>query len=154
MTDTQTDPFDSYLAARTGKPVEIVTASLDADDAEPQPVADAAPSADTQTHVNGASAGESVKPQLTRKRSPKTKDKDLDEYMKFARRMLKAAAKRMELEDPERLRELIALKDEVDAAIAHAAVALHEGENGFSWAQIAEPLGITRQAAQQRWGKK
>jgi hypothetical protein len=42
------------------------------------------------------------------------------------------------------------LADEIDAAIADAVKGLRA--YGYSWAEIGSRLGITRQAAQQRWG--
>jgi hypothetical protein len=42
------------------------------------------------------------------------------------------------------------LADELDAAIAEAVRGLRA--RGYSWAEIGARLGITRQAAQQRWG--
>ena len=43
------------------------------------------------------------------------------------------------------------LADEIDAAIGQAVTGLREF--GYSWAEIGSRLGITRQAAQQRWGQ-
>jgi len=42
------------------------------------------------------------------------------------------------------------LADEIDTAIAEAVKGLRGC--GYSWAEIGARLGITRQAAQQRWG--
>ena len=42
------------------------------------------------------------------------------------------------------------LADEIDAARAEVVKGL--GAYGYSWAEIGSRLGITRQAAQQRWG--
>ena len=42
------------------------------------------------------------------------------------------------------------LADEIDAARAEAVKGLRA--YGYSWAEIGSRLGITRQAAQQRWG--
>ncbi len=42
------------------------------------------------------------------------------------------------------------LGDEIDTAIAQAVKGLRAC--GYSWAEIGARLGITRQAAQQRWG--
>jgi hypothetical protein len=40
--------------------------------------------------------------------------------------------------------------DHIDTAIRDAITGLRR--TGYSWADIASRLGITRQAAQQRWG--
>jgi DNA-binding XRE family transcriptional regulator len=43
------------------------------------------------------------------------------------------------------------LSDDVDAAIRDAITELR-ARHGYSWADIGLRLGVTRQAAQQRWG--
>ena len=43
------------------------------------------------------------------------------------------------------------LSGDLDHAIADAITALR-ARHGYSWADIGHRLGITRQAAQQRWG--
>ena len=45
---------------------------------------------------------------------------------------------------------MLGLADEIDAAIAEAVTGLRS--LGYSWAEIGLRLGVTRQAAQQRWG--
>jgi hypothetical protein len=45
---------------------------------------------------------------------------------------------------------VLGLAEESDTAIAEALKGLHA--YGYSWAEIGVRLGITRQAAQQRWG--
>jgi hypothetical protein len=52
--------------------------------------------------------------------------------------------------DVEALILMTSLADEIDAAMAEAVKGLRAG--GYSWAEIGSRLGITRQAAQQRWG--
>jgi hypothetical protein len=56
--------------------------------------------------------------------------------------------------DIEGLAGLVALRSEVDAAIAAAIEGLRSPTWTYSWAQIAQVLGTTRQAAQQRYGKQ
>lgn len=63
--------------------------------------------------------------------------------------MLRSVARRPDFDVPD-LASLAALSDELNAAIVTAARALHDA--GHSWTQIAEPLGISRQAARQRFG--
>lgn len=77
---------------------------------------------------------------------------DHSEFVAFARRILRAASRRMALADPEDLAELIMLRSAVDEAIDNAARGLHDG--GASWTQIGAAVGISRQAAQQRWGSR
>ena len=51
--------------------------------------------------------------------------------------------------EPEREAALAALSADLDAAIGDAVLGLRSG--GYSWAEIASRLGVTRQAAHQRW---
>ncbi len=74
-----------------------------------------------------------------------------DEYAAFARRVLRAYSRRIALGDIETLTLLIILADDLDASIRQAVKGLREF--GYSWAEIGSRLGITRQAAQQRWGR-
>jgi len=74
-----------------------------------------------------------------------------DEYGAFARRVIVAYSRRVADGDIEAITALAALADEVDTAMREAITGLRE-RSGYSWADIALRLGITRQAAQQRWG--
>lgn len=76
---------------------------------------------------------------------------DHAEFIAFSRRIMRALSKRLGDADPEDLAEMIELSRTLDGAIGAAVRA--QRANGFSWTEIAAPLGITRQAAQQRWGK-
>jgi hypothetical protein len=73
-----------------------------------------------------------------------------DEYAAFARRVLRAYSRRIALGDIEALTLLVILADDLDEATRRAITGLRE--SGYSWAEIGSRLGITRQAAQQRWG--
>jgi hypothetical protein len=73
------------------------------------------------------------------------------EYAAFARRVLRAYARRVVAGDVEALIMMTGLADEIDTAISQAVMGLREF--GYSWAEIGSRLGITRQAAQQRWGR-
>lgn len=70
-------------------------------------------------------------------------------YLAFVRRILRAASARVASADPEDLAELLALRGALDEAIDRAAVAMHE--QGRSWTEIGAALGVSRQAARQRW---
>ena len=74
-----------------------------------------------------------------------------DEYAAFARRVLRAYARRVAAGDVEALTLMTDLADEIDTAISQAVTGLRAF--GYSWAEIGSRLGITRQAAQQRWGR-
>ena len=73
-----------------------------------------------------------------------------DEYAAFARRILRAYARRIAQGDVEALTLLVNLGTDVENAIRDAVIGLRT--HGYSWAEIGSRLGVTRQAAQQRWG--
>ena len=73
-----------------------------------------------------------------------------DEYAAFLRRILRAYSRRIASGDVEALAYLAEVADELETATHDAVTGLRA--YGYSWADIARPLGITRQAAQQRWG--
>jgi hypothetical protein len=77
---------------------------------------------------------------------------ETDQFGAFARRVLRAYARRVADRDIEGLAGLVALRDEVDTAIQTAVDALQG--NPYSWAEIGHVLGVTRQAAQQRYGRR
>jgi hypothetical protein len=93
---------------------------------------------------NGVNGG------LTPKKRTRTSVENTD-YAAFARRIIRSAGRRVADGDVEGLRDLLHLAGELDAAIDAAVAGLRAA--GYSWAEIAARLGITRQAAQQRWGK-
>jgi hypothetical protein len=74
-----------------------------------------------------------------------------DEYAAFIRRVLRAYTRRVTAGDIDALTDMARVADELDIAIHHAVTGLR-AHHGYSWADIAARLGITRQAAQQRWG--
>lgn len=53
--------------------------------------------------------------------------------------------------DPEAFAELVDLADIFQGMIRDAAA--DQRRNGYSWADIARPLKVTRSAVQQRYGK-
>lgn len=89
-----------------------------------------------------------VKPALTRRRVRHVVEND--EYAAFLRRVLRAYSRRIASGDVEALAHLATVTAELDTTIRDAVTGLRAF--GYSWAEIARPLGITRQAAQQRWG--
>ena len=91
----------------------------------------------------------SVNRALTRNRRTRARVEN-DDYAAFARRIVAAHGRRIAAGDVERLRDLVALAEEVDHATDTAVAGLRRV--GYSWTEIANRLGITRQAAQQRWG--
>lgn len=74
-------------------------------------------------------------------------------FAAFAKRIMRAFARRVgDQADIEALADLVALSNEVDDAIACAVRGLRKASPPYSWADIGRVLGISRQAAQQRWG--
>lgn len=72
------------------------------------------------------------------------------EFAAFSRRIIRAHARRVGAADPTALRDLVELREALDTAIDDAATKLHAA--GFSWTEIGNELGVSRQAARQRWG--
>jgi hypothetical protein len=91
-----------------------------------------------------------VKTGLTPKRPRPVVENDA--YAAFAHRILTAYARRIASGDIEALPLLTALAADIDTAIGQAIIGLRAF--GYSWADIAIRLGVTRQAAQQRWGAR
>jgi hypothetical protein len=98
----------------------------------------------------GRSASQNtVKTPLTPKRPVRVREND--EYAAFARRVLRAYARRIATGDIEALTLMTGLAEEIDTTISRAVQGLRGF--GYSWAEIGSRLGVTRQAAQQRWGR-
>lgn len=76
-----------------------------------------------------------------------------DEYLKFARRIIAAAGKRVGDGDPIDLAGLVEVRREMEAVEVLAVQAMRDS-HGYSWSEIGRDLGITRQAAQQFYGRK
>ena len=93
---------------------------------------------------------DTVKAALTPKRPRRQVEND--EYAAFVRRILQAYSRRVGDGDVEALALMPGLAEEIDTAIAEAVKELRT--HGYSWAEIGSRLGITRQAAQQRWGQR
>ena len=95
-----------------------------------------------------AGSTSTVKARLTANRARRTVEND--DFGAFARRILAAYARRVGDGDVEWPAQMTALAAERDEAIGEAVTGLRGV--GYSWAEIGLRLGITRQAAQQRWG--
>lgn len=89
---------------------------------------------------------EAVNLRVTRNRRRET-----PEYAAMLRRMIRAYGRRVAEADDVDLAEMVALRDELDAAIA-AAVRGQREHHDASWADVARGLGVSRQYAQRRYG--
>lgn len=80
---------------------------------------------------------------------------ETSEFIKFMRRMVRATGRRVADRDIEALAGLQMLRDELDAEIQRSVDMLRTPEGGgYSYSDVARVLGTSRQAAQQRFGKK
>ena len=97
-----------------------------------------------------------VKLSLTPAKSSKRARRDVETsgprgYMAAARRFIRAAGRRAGEGDEFELAELYALRTVLDEAMRDAING--QQSYGKSWAHIGAALGMTREAAWQRWGK-
>lgn len=76
---------------------------------------------------------------------------DIHAFVHMLRRMVQAAGRKMRHADAEDLRELVSIRDELEAAIRDGIEGLRV--DGYSWKSIGESLGTTGQAAYMRYGK-
>ena len=90
-----------------------------------------------------------VKASLTPKRRGRVVEND--QYAAFVRRVIAAYSRRVAAGDIDAISDMISVAAELDDAITEAVAGLRAA--GYSWADIAARLGVTRQAAQQRWGR-
>ncbi|WOF23811.1 hypothetical protein N8K70_03785 [Microbacterium betulae] len=78
-------------------------------------------------------------------------DVETAKWLGFVRRVIRSASKRVADADEIELGMLIAIRADLDAAIAAAVKG--QRERGVTWAGIAAATGTTRQAAHKRWGR-
>ena len=74
------------------------------------------------------------------------------QYAAFVRRAIAGYARRVGAGDVEALPGLVELLDVVNDAITDAVTGLRAF--GYSWADIANRLGVTRSAAHERWATR
>jgi hypothetical protein len=94
-----------------------------------------------------------VQPSPGDKPTPKPRRRNVvenDEYAAFVQRIIRAYARRVASGDVEALRDMVGMSGLLDDAISDAVTGLRA--HGYSWTEIADRLGITRQAAHQKWG--
>jgi hypothetical protein len=89
-----------------------------------------------------------VNKSLTLKRRRRVTEND--EYAAFLRRVIAAYSRRVGSGDIDAITDMAKVATDLDQAMTQAVTGLRA--TGYSWADIGLRLGITRQAAQQRWG--
>lgn len=82
---------------------------------------------------------------------PKGSERETTEYLAMLSRLIRRAGERVADADEFELYELVALRSTLEDAIR---VAVQGQRKRRSWAHIGAALGITRQAAQERYGDK
>ena len=107
---------------------------------------------DVNSHLTPDRPGRPAPTRPRRARRPRREDVENDAYLVFVARIIAAAGKRVATGDVDALPDLARLSADLDAALITAVTGLRQF--GYSWEQIASRLGVTRQAAQQRWGGK
>jgi hypothetical protein len=99
-------------------------------------------------HGNGVKAALTSTRRQRRRRYVDTKD-----FGAMVTRMIRAYGRRVANADTEDLADLVAMRELLDDAIATAVGHLRD-HHDFSWQAIGDAVGTTRQAAQQRYGRK
>jgi hypothetical protein len=79
---------------------------------------------------------------------------ETSEFDAFVRRILAAYARRVAAGDIEALRSLAQLSSEVDAVTRLAVAGLRKPPYSYSWSEIADRLGVTKQTAHERYGDR
>lgn len=79
------------------------------------------------------------------------KEVETMEYLSAARRFIRAAGVRVGESDEHELAELASLQVALNEALTVAIAG--QRTYGKSWAKIGGALGVSREAAWQRWGK-
>ncbi|SDT38135.1 hypothetical protein [Actinoplanes derwentensis] len=92
------------------------------------------------------------KPSTPRKRA--SRQTETAEFDAFARRILRAYSRRVAAGDVEALASLSTLAVELDVVTRLAVAGLRAKPYSYSWDEIARRLGVSKQAAQQRYGER
>jgi hypothetical protein len=80
-------------------------------------------------------------------------ERETAEVADMIHRVARSLARRAEGGDIDALEELVKLQHDLDGYIDRAARGLHAEPGRYSWGEIGRWLGITRQAARQRFGQ-
>jgi hypothetical protein len=85
--------------------------------------------------------------------APRRREVENPEFAAFIRRVLRAYARRAGAGDLDALGDLARLREKIDGHLVDVVAAHRHEPWSYSWQQIANALGTSRQAAQQRWRK-
>jgi hypothetical protein len=77
---------------------------------------------------------------------------ETEDYLQMVRRILSAAARRVAEGDEQQFRALADLQTVLDTMMAQAVRGLRE--SGYTWQQIGDAAGTTRQAAHERFARR
>ena len=96
--------------------------------------------------------GSSVNPVLTRipRKRPAPYRETID-FLAMVRRIVRAAGHRVSDGDADELRALVAIRQDLDTAIAEAVKGLREG--GATWTEIGAIQNVSKQAAEQWYSR-
>lgn len=84
-------------------------------------------------------------------RRPYSRDTEPPELSGMVARVLRSLIRRARDGDLAGLEEIEVIRQAAEIAAIDAAQALRSGEQPYSWTEIGQALGVTRQAAQQRF---
>jgi hypothetical protein len=84
---------------------------------------------------------------------PRRREVENPEFAAFIRRVLRAYARRVGGGDLDALGDLARLRDELDGHLADAVAVLRHEPWSYSWRQIADARGVTRQTAHEKYRK-
>lgn len=84
-----------------------------------------------------------------------SRPRELSDMIAFTRRIMRSLGRRVQDRDIEGLAGLVALQADLDDQVRQTVAFLRTPEGGgYSWTDVGRVLGITRQAAQQRYGRQ
>lgn len=78
---------------------------------------------------------------------------ETQDYVAMLSRMIRGLGKRVAAGDPADLAAAVQLQAQLDAVIRDSVAVMRE-TSGFSWQQLADELGTTKQGAQQKYGRR
>ena len=89
----------------------------------------------------------------TKPKRRRIRDRSPHDYAQMVTRMIKAYGRRVQDADQEDLADMVAMRAVLDETITATIQHMHEHQE-FSWSSIGAVLGCSKQAAQQRYGRK